>query len=112
MSSSLIAAVVGVLLLAGGFAASRFTRWVSKQGDRKIVLIAAVTAWFTLFGMTPFFAFAILVGKASAASVPPLATFVLNLVPFALVSAPFVGFAQGMKLTKPWRNSARSTDLL
>ncbi|HVE76016.1 MAG TPA: hypothetical protein VND22_04510 [Actinomycetota bacterium] len=110
MSSSLIAAVVGTLLIAGGFGASRFTRWISKQGDRKIVLIAAVTAWFTLFGMTPFFAFAVLVGKASANSVPPIATFILNLVPFALVAAPFVGFVQGMRLTKPWKKSASSRD--
>jgi hypothetical protein len=98
-----IALVEGALLVAGGAGAARFTRRVARRIPRPAALMAAVTTWVVLFGLMPFAAFAVLVPGPDERSVGPPTGWeavVLNLVPFALVAAPVVGFVQGMVATR------------
>lgn len=72
--------------------------------------MAAVAAWVILFGLLPFFAFALLVQRGTASGSPPAAWegFVLNLIPFALLAAPLVGFFEGARALSPARRRSRA----
>lgn len=102
MNTTLLSAVELVLLAAGALGALRFTRWIAREAGRGVILMAAVTAWVILFGIIPFFAFALFApGAGSPAGHPSTwETFVLNLIPFALVAAPLAGFVNGMKVSR------------
>lgn len=92
-------ALVEVLLLAGGASvAHRFVRRVGR-GERKLVLMASVSAWLVLFGMVPFVVFAAFLPSGGVRGVGPFETLVLNLVPVALVLSPGVGIVQALRLT-------------
>ncbi|HVF12521.1 MAG TPA: hypothetical protein VNA87_05490 [Actinomycetota bacterium] len=105
MSVSALAIIEAALMIFGGMGAARFTSRIAKRIDRKMVLMASVTVWFILFAMIPFGIFAILSGRVAPqkGGVDPLSNFVLNAIPFALIAAPLIGFAQGWALstTKP-----------
>jgi hypothetical protein len=92
-------ALVEILLLAGGAsAAHRFVRRVGR-GDRKLVLMASVSAWLVLFGMVPFVVFAAFLPAGKAQGAGPVETLVLNIVPLALVLSPALGLVQALRLT-------------
>ena len=102
MSISFLSLLEGVLLLAGAAAAFWFSRLAKRSLDRRALLMASVASWLILFGMIPFFAFAILVNRVSS-GVPPTAwqEFILNVLPFALLLSPLAGFIHGVKLAMP-----------
>ena len=88
-----------VLLLAGGaLAAQRFVRRVGR-GERKLVLMASVSAWLVLFGLVPFCVFAAFVRPGTGQAAGPVETLILNVVPLALVASPALGIAQALALT-------------
>jgi hypothetical protein len=92
-------ALVELCLLAGGAAgAAAFTRRVAGRIPPGPVLMAAVAAWIVLFGLVPFAGFALLVPRVGSGAATPQGwtAVVLNLVPFALVAAPVIGFVQGL----------------
>lgn len=103
MSTTLLSLVELGLLVAGTFASLRLTRWLAREADRGVVLVAAVTVWVILFGVLPMLTFAIFAGQArsAGASIAAWESLVLNLIPFALVAAPFAGFVNGMRASKP-----------
>lgn len=103
MSTTLLSVLELALLGAGALGAMRFTRWISRQADRSVVLMAAVTGWAILFGIIPFFGFALFAPAAASPAGRPAAweAFVLNLIPFALVAAPLAGFVNGVKVSRP-----------
>ena len=97
---TLVAILVGGLVVGGALVSGVFTRWLSKEHDRRVILMASVTSWFVLVGMVPFFVFALFVNRVgSRGTIPPFASFLLNLVPFALVASPIIGFVQGLRLS-------------
>lgn len=102
MSVIALAIVETILLIFGGLGAARFTSRIAGLVDRKVVMMASVTVWFILFAMVPFGVFAILSGniRPQRGGPDPLSNFVLNAIPFALIAAPLIGFAQGWKLSK------------
>jgi hypothetical protein len=88
-----------VLLLAGGaFAARRFVRRVGR-GERRLVLMASVSAWLVLFGLVPFSVFAAFLRPGTGQAAGPLETLILNIEPLALVASPALGIAQALVLT-------------
>jgi hypothetical protein len=99
-------ALVEVLLLAGGAsAARRFVRRVGR-GERKLVLMASVSAWLVLFGMVPFAVFAAFLPAGRVPGAGPVETLVLNTVPLALVLSPGLGLVQALLLTARNRSDA------
>ena len=92
----------GLLLVSGGAAAFWFSRLAKRSLDRRALLMASVASWLILFGMIPFFAFAILATRVDSGT-PPAAwqEFILNVLPFALVLSPLAGFIHGVKLAMP-----------
>jgi hypothetical protein len=100
--SSVLAVLIAVLLVAAAWGATRFTRWMSGQGDRTVVLMAAVAAWTVLFGLLPFLVFA-LNAKRVTDGIPlgSIEQVIINLTPFTLIFSPFIGFVQGMVVTRP-----------
>ncbi len=100
MKITVVAVAIGGLIVGGAFVSGAFTRWLSKEHDRKVILMASVTSWFVLVGMVPFFVFALFANRVGAAeAISPFASFLLNLVPFALVGSPIIGFVQGLRLS-------------
>lgn len=96
-----LALTEGVLLVLGGLAAFAWSRRLARLGDGAVALMGAVTAWFLTFGMIPFLIFAISYRSvASFRGSGSVAIFIINLIPFALVAAPLVGFVHGMKLRR------------
>lgn len=97
-----MAIIESVLLVFGALGAARSTVRIGRRLERGIVLMASVTAWFILFAMIPFAVFALLSGRvaAPAGGVDPFSSFVLNAIPFALVAAPLIGFAQGWQVSR------------
>lgn len=92
-------ALMEILLLAGGASlARRFVRRVGR-GDRKLVVMASVSAWLVLFGMVPFVVFAAFLPAGRAQGTGPVETLVLNIVPLALVLSPALGVVQALRLT-------------
>lgn len=94
-------ALIEVVLMAGGAAGSlRLVRRIGR-GERKLVVMASITVWLVLFGMVPFFFFALAVppGHAGNPGAAAFETAVLNLVPWALVVSPVLGVAQALRLT-------------
>ncbi|HWD08341.1 MAG TPA: hypothetical protein VHA57_04520 [Actinomycetota bacterium] len=94
-------ALIEVVLMAGGAASSlRLVRKIGR-GERKLVVMASITVWLVLFGMVPFFVFALAVppGHPGNPGAPAFETAVLNLVPWALVASPVLGVAQAFRLT-------------
>lgn len=102
MSTTLLSVLELTLLGAGAFGAMRFTRWIARQADRPAVMMAAVTGWAILFGIIPFFGFALFAPGAASPAGRPAAweSLVLNLIPFALVAAPLAGFVNGIKVSR------------
>ena len=101
MKVTLVAGLIGGLVVGGAFVSGAFTRWLSKEHDRRVILMASVTSWFVLVGMVPFFVFALFVNRVGdAGDISPVASFLLNLVPFALVGSPIIGFVQGLWLSR------------
>jgi len=100
--TSVLAVLIVVLLLIGALGALRFTRWMSTQADRKVVLMAGVAAWTILFGLVPFFLFAVTSGRVTA-GIPPggLESAIINVTPFTMIVSPFIGFVQGMSARRP-----------
>lgn len=99
---NVVAVLIGGLILVGALVSGVFTRWLSKERSRGVILMASVTSWFLLVGMVPFFVFTLSVNRVgSAGTISAFATFMLNLVPFALVASPIIGFVQGLRLSKP-----------
>jgi hypothetical protein len=97
MHPTLLALLEVLLLASGGLAARRFVRRVGR-GERKLVLMASVSAWLVLFGLVPFSVFAAFTpGTGQAAG--PVETLILNMVPLALVASPALGIAQALVLT-------------
>lgn len=96
-----VLALVEIALLAGGAVASRRLVLRVGRGDRKVVVMASVAVWLVLFGLVPFFVFALLLpaGQAGHPGAGPFETAVLNLVPFALVAAPLLGVLQALAVT-------------
>lgn len=95
-----LAILVGGLIVGGALVSGAFTKWLSKEHDRRVILMASVTSWFVLVGMVPFFVFALFVNRVgSGGRVSSFASFLLNLVPFALVGSPIIGFVQGLRLS-------------
>lgn len=101
MKVTVVAVLIGGLIVGGALVSGAFTRWLSKEHDRRVILMASVTSWFLLVGMVPFFVFALFVNNVgSTGSISPFASFLLNLVPFALVGSPVIGFVQGLRISK------------
>jgi hypothetical protein len=86
------------LLAAGALAARGFVRRVGR-GERKVVVLASMAAWLVLFGMIPFFAFAVFLPAGGRGQAGPFEALVLNVVPFALAVSPLVGLVQALALT-------------
>lgn len=101
MTPSGLAGIEVALLIGGALGARSFTRRIARGGDRRVILMAAVAAWVILFGILPFVVFAIYARTVGPAGGRPVGweVVVLNLIPFALVTAPFAGFVQGLRLT-------------
>ncbi len=99
--TSVLAALIILLLGIGAWGALRFTRWMAGQADRKVVLMAGVAAWTVLFGLLPFFLFAVTSGRVTA-GIPPGAfeRTIINLTPFTMLVSPMIGFIQGMVAAK------------
>jgi hypothetical protein len=98
----MLAILLALLLLGAGFGASRFTKWMASQGDRTVVLMASVAAWTVLFGLLPFVLLAIGAGRVTGGI--PMGTIekiIINLTPFTLILSPFIGFFQGMIVSRP-----------
>lgn len=101
MKVTALAILIGGLIVGGVLVSGAFTKWLSKQHDRRVILMASVTSWFLLVGMVPFFVFALFVNTVgSTGTISPFASFLLNLVPLALVASPIIGFVQGLRLSK------------
>ncbi|MCA1838849.1 MAG: hypothetical protein ABR507_01805 [Actinomycetota bacterium] len=104
MNITTLSIIEASLLIVGAVLATRLTRWLSKNGDRKVVLMASVASWFILFGMVPFLVFSLFVasarGTAALHGIGTLATFVLNVIPFALVASPLIGSITGFVLSR------------
>ena len=110
MNLTLLAALE-VALLAGGAAASWRVVGRVGRGARGPVLLVAAATWLVLFGLVPFFAFALLVpaGTGSGHGAGAFETVVLNLVPWALLAGPALGVAQGLRATRRYSGSRSST---
>ena len=95
--TTVLAGLIVVLLGLGGWGALRFTRWMAGQADRKVVLMAGVAAWTVLFGLLPFFLFAVTSGRVTA-GIPPgaIERTIINVTPFTMLVSPMIGFIQGM----------------
>jgi hypothetical protein len=91
-----------VLLVGGGFAAFFGARLVARTKDRRATLMGSVAAWLILFGILPFFAFAVFVERVIPQPGGPAGweEFILNILPFALVVSPLAGFIHGVKLSE------------
>jgi len=102
MSVLVFALLEGILLLIGGLTAARLVSRIARQVDRDVVLMASVAVWFILFAMVPFLVFALFVDRVVLPSggIDALPSLLLNAIPFALVAAPVIGFAQGWKSSK------------
>ena len=89
-------------MVVGAAGAFWLSRMAKRALDRRALLMASVASWLILFGMIPFFAFAILVNQVDSGA-PPTAwqEFILNVLPFALVLSPLAGFIHGVKLAMP-----------
>lgn len=100
MNLTALALLELALLAGGGLAAHRFVRRVG-HGQRPLVVMTAVSAWFVLAGLIPFFAFALLLpaGRAGHPGAGSFETVVLNLVPWALLVAPLLGAIQALLVT-------------
>ncbi|MGH2705105.1 MAG: hypothetical protein ACRDJ4_08420 [Actinomycetota bacterium] len=101
MSPTLLAVLEVGLLAGGALAARAFTRWIGREAERVAVLMAGVTAWLILFGILPFMVFAIYARSVGRSGGAPdgWEVLVLNLIPFALVTAPVVGFVHGLRVS-------------
>lgn len=111
MGIAMLSAIEALLLIAGVLGASRFTRWIVRGGQTgwlssatdglklSVVLMASTVSWLILVGMIPFFVFALFAEGASSpvGKVGAVETLVLNVIPFALVAAPLIGFGLGMR---------------
>jgi len=97
---TLLALIEVVLLAAGAAGSVRLVRRIGR-GERKLVVMAAISVWLVLFGMVPFFVFAVALppGHAGNPGAGAFETAVLNLVPWALVASPVLGVAQALRLT-------------
>jgi hypothetical protein len=97
---TLLALIEVVLLAAAGIGAYRVVGRIGR-GARKLVVMASMAVWLLLFGMVPFFIFAVALpaGRAGHPGAGPFETVVLNLVPFALALSPVLGAIQGVALT-------------
>lgn len=104
MNLTVLAGVELVLLVGAAIASARLVARVGR-GARPLVVTAAVAVWLLVFGMVPFFVFAVALpaGRAGHPGAGLFETTVLNLVPLALVASPFVGAAQGLALTSKAR---------
>ncbi len=102
MSVTALAIIESVLLFFGALGAARSTIRIGRRLERGIVLMASVAAWFILFAMIPFGVFALLSGKVAApdGGVDTFSSLILNSIPFALVAAPLIGFAQGWQVSR------------
>lgn len=101
MSVTMLAGIELLLLVAGALLARRLAAAMAKGGDSTVVLMSCVGSWFVLFGMVPFLVFALFVKRAASANeVGLFATAVLNVIPFAMITSPLIGFAHGMFLRK------------
>jgi hypothetical protein len=98
MHPTLLALLELLLLAGGGLAARWFVRRVGR-GERKLVLMASVSAWLVLFGLVPFSVFAAFVRPGTGQAAGPVETLILNIVPLALVASPALGIAQAVVLT-------------
>ena len=68
-------ALLEVLLLAGGSLAARwFVRRVGR-GERKLVVMASVSAWLVLFGLVPFSVFAAFVRPGTGQAAGPVSSY-------------------------------------
>lgn len=102
MHTSVLALLVALFLIAAGWAATRFSRWMAGRGDRTVVLMASVAAWTILFGLVPFVLLALSARRVTGGI--PLGTIekiIINLTPFTLLLSPFIGFVQGMVVSRP-----------
>jgi hypothetical protein len=102
MTITFLSILEAVLLVGGGVAAFFGARLVSRTRDRRATLMGSVAAWLILFGILPFFAFAIFVERVAPQPGGPAGweEFVLNALPFALVVSPLAGFIHGVKLSE------------
>lgn len=104
VTTSTLALINGLLLVAGGLGAIFFTRWIGRNGDTRVTLIAAVAAWTILFGLIPFVAFWFVIREIGTnGSLSLSASLIFNLLPFALLLAPVFGFAQGLAVVRKMR---------
>lgn len=101
MNLTALALLELALLAGGGLAAHRFVQRVG-HGQRPLVVMTSVSAWFVLAGLVPFFAFAALLppGRAGHPGAGSFETVALNLVPWALLAAPILGGAQAWLATR------------
>ena len=114
MNPARLALVELPALALGALAARGLVRRVGR-GERKVVIMASISAWLVLFGMVPFFVFAGLLPHgphgtgAGGGRAGPLETLILNAVPFAMVISPALGLVQALLLTGPrqvgWQGS-------
>lgn len=100
MSSLVVSLIVGATIVLGASGALAVTRWVARDGERKVVLMAAVASWVILFGMLPFFVFSLLAPRAQGLEPAAWQALILNLVPFTLVGAPLAGFVHGITVSR------------
>ena len=104
MSIPVIGLLVGLSLGLGGLVALRFTKWLCKDNDRKVVLMGGVTAWLVLFGLIPFALFAFLVRNGtSGAELSDYGfpvRFVLGVLPFTLLASPVIGYLQALAVSR------------
>jgi hypothetical protein len=102
MTITLLSILEAVLLVGGAFGAFFGSRLVSRSQDRRATLMGSVAAWLILFGILPFFAFALLVERVTPEPGGPAGweEFVLNVLPFALIVSPLAGFIHGVKLSE------------
>ena len=111
MRLTVLAAAEVIVLALGAFGALRFVRRVGR-GDAKLVLMVAVSIWFVIFGLLPFFVFSVFVPRTAATpgSAGPFETVVLNLVPWALAASPFIGIIQGFRQTRSQHGAPQPPD--
>jgi hypothetical protein len=103
MNLTVLALIEVALLVAGAVASARLVRRIGR-GERKLVVMASISVWLVLFGLVPFFFFAVAVppGRAGSPGAGAFETVVLNLVPWALVASPVLGVAQALRLAARW----------
>ena len=102
MTITTLSVVEAVLVVGGGVGAFFMSRLIARTQDRRATLMGSVAAWLTLFGIVPFFVFALLVDRVLPETGGPAGwqEFVLNTLPFALIVSPLVGFIHGVKLSE------------